>query len=437
MDVLKFSLLICVLLCFKGTILQAQTSMENVKEIWSRYAKVTSGLSTYYNDYPGGGACALDPVSPLNKQPDWMLVAAGKGDFQTSLGCGMCIEIKANGEQATAASGGPTPMKGTYKATIWDLCGGCKQAGFDFYRKGFGKYKTSFKAIECPTVPGKDGNIQLRFSGSDNWYIKLQARNSKVVTVGMEIEHNNKWVCMKRTADNFFTISGLGEIKFPKKFRITSISGEQLVATVSEVTDDVNIPTNIQYSGFNPDSNPESIKCYGQDGKSEQPIGPTNAPASGTAGGTKPTPAASTSPSGGQPLPTSKVPTSAGGSSAGGSSAPLTTAGGNNKPSPSPTSKPPGEPDEKFCNGKADGLYVDPNDFSNFYQCTNGITYWKHCPEGLLFNPDLNVCDWPTNVKYGAGGQKDVDERLHHGGSIIQILKKSEGLETSILSKQQ
>lgn len=74
----------------------------------------------------------------------------------------------------------------------------------------------------------------------------------RVVTVGMEIEHNNKWVCMKRTADNYFTISGLGEIKFPKKFRITSISGEQLVATVSEVTDDVNIPTNIQYSGFNP-----------------------------------------------------------------------------------------------------------------------------------------------------------------------------------------
>lgn len=74
----------------------------------------------------------------------------------------------------------------------------------------------------------------------------------RVVTVGMEIEHNNKWVCMKRTADNYFTINGLGEIKFPKKFRITSISGEQLVATVSEVTDDVNIPTNIQYSGFNP-----------------------------------------------------------------------------------------------------------------------------------------------------------------------------------------
>lgn len=68
----------------------------------------------------------------------------------------------------------------------------------------------------------------------------------------MEIEHNNKWVCMKRSADNYFIISGLGEIKFPKKFRITSISGEQLVTTVPYVKNDVNIPTDLQYSGFNP-----------------------------------------------------------------------------------------------------------------------------------------------------------------------------------------
>ena len=83
--------------------------------------------STYYGDYPGGGACALDPPSPLNKQPGWIMVAAGKYDYQKSLGCGMCIEIKANGEQASPSTGGPTPMKGTYKAYVGDLCGGCEQ----------------------------------------------------------------------------------------------------------------------------------------------------------------------------------------------------------------------------------------------------------------------------------------------------------------------
>ena len=52
-------------------------------------------------------------------------------------------------------------------------------AGFDLYINGYGKYKTSFKAVSCPSVPGQQGNIQFRFTGSNPWSIKLQARNSK------------------------------------------------------------------------------------------------------------------------------------------------------------------------------------------------------------------------------------------------------------------
>ena len=86
--------------------------------------------STYYGKYPGGGACALDPPSPVNSQPGWIMVAAGQYDYQKSVGCGMCIEITANGEQTSPETGGPTPMKGTYKAYIVDLCGGCNQGLF-------------------------------------------------------------------------------------------------------------------------------------------------------------------------------------------------------------------------------------------------------------------------------------------------------------------
>ena len=57
---------------------------------------------------------------------------------------------------------------------------------------------------------------------------------------------------MKRVNDNYFNIDGLGEIKFPKKFRVTSISGEQLEATLPGIKNDENIPTDIQYSGFKP-----------------------------------------------------------------------------------------------------------------------------------------------------------------------------------------
>ena len=70
--------------------------------------------------------------------------------------------------------------------------------------------------------------------------------------MGMEILHNDKWICMKRTDDNYFAIDGLGEIKFPKKFRVTSISGEQFVTTLQGIKNDENIPSDVQYSGFKP-----------------------------------------------------------------------------------------------------------------------------------------------------------------------------------------
>ena len=54
--------------------------------------------------------------------------------------------------------------------------------------------------------------------------------------------------------------------------------------------------------------------------------------------------------------------------------------------------------DKNFCKGKVTGLYADPKDCESFYQCANGITYWKHCPKGLHFNPKIQVCDYPQSA---------------------------------------
>jgi len=51
--------------------------------------------------------------------------------------------------------------------------------GYDLFIPGDGKWEIETKAIDCPTVPGKDGNIMFRFTGSNPWYVKLQARNIK------------------------------------------------------------------------------------------------------------------------------------------------------------------------------------------------------------------------------------------------------------------
>merc|ERR1711881_659653 len=58
-------------------------------------------------------------------------------------------------------------------------------------------------------------------------------------------------------------------------------------------------------------------------------------------------------------------------------------------------------PEERFdCQGSLD--YVrDPNDCTTFYECDSNIQEPcpSHCPAGLVFNPDIQVCDWPQHVQ--------------------------------------
>lgn len=49
---------------------------------------------------------------------------------------------------------------------------------------------------------------------------------------------------------------------------------------------------------------------------------------------------------------------------------------------------------------KPDGLFP-AKDCSQFIHCSHGIAYLKDCPDGLRFNAQILVCDWPENVKCG------------------------------------
>ena len=77
--------------------------------------------ATYSGKYPGDGVCALDPLSPMSSQNGWIRVAAGPDDFQKSLGCGMCVEIKGLGKGSDT---------GVTKAIVHDLCGSCDKGDF-------------------------------------------------------------------------------------------------------------------------------------------------------------------------------------------------------------------------------------------------------------------------------------------------------------------
>merc|ERR1719430_1196012 len=62
--------------------------------------------------------------------------------------------------------------------------------------------------------------------------------------------------------------------------------------------------------------------------------------------------------------------------------------------------------------------FPDPEDCGRFYMCHNGfVVGHMTCPDGLLWNSDLNHCDWPSNVDC-----RDKADRLADAVSVCEAL---------------
>ncbi|XP_056671730.1 chitotriosidase-1 isoform X2 [Monodelphis domestica] len=49
-----------------------------------------------------------------------------------------------------------------------------------------------------------------------------------------------------------------------------------------------------------------------------------------------------------------------------------------------------------FCKDKANGLYVNPQDHTAFYNCLDKQTFTYSCPKGLVFDNSCQCCNWLT-----------------------------------------
>ena len=71
-----------------------------------------------------------------------------------------------------------------------------------------------------------------------------------MVTVGLEILQNGRWICLQRTDDNYFLMGSPNRVQFPLRVRLTSVSGEQVESTITELKNDKDITSSVQFSGF-------------------------------------------------------------------------------------------------------------------------------------------------------------------------------------------
>ena len=61
---------------------------------------------------------------------------------------------------------------------------------------------------------------------------------------------NGKYRCLTRVPDNFFVGTGLGKLSVPLRVRLTSITGQQIHASIRDIKNDVTYPSNVQFKGI-------------------------------------------------------------------------------------------------------------------------------------------------------------------------------------------
>lgn len=77
------------------------------------------------------------------------------------------------------------------------------------------------------------------------------------------------------------------------------------------------------------------------------------------------------------------------------------TQGPTENPTDAPTTQgpPATTPSDDFqCPDQIYHTYPHPTDCTRYFLCDNGVSYPYQCPDGLYFDPTLQVCNWPEFV---------------------------------------
>ncbi|XP_024937981.1 uncharacterized protein LOC107265302 isoform X11 [Cephus cinctus] len=79
------------------------------------------------------------------------------------------------------------------------------------------------------------------------------------------------------------------------------------------------------------------------------------------------------------------------------------------------------------CPPHVTGLLAHGSDCTKYLQCVNGDTYTMNCGPGTVFNPTINVCDWPYNVR----GCEDALKNVEEVAAATEVYRLPKSRETS------
>ncbi|XP_064609550.1 uncharacterized protein LOC135473619 [Liolophura sinensis] len=208
-----------------------------------------NGDATYYGEGSNrGGLCQYFPpgLPPAGRAPGMRSAALNSRQIYNSMGCGMCFKVHGTGDGL-----GQTPVVGDSYAFVDDVCPECHEGDLDFSEDGDGRWDIGIQAVQCPVG---DSNIEYKFQGSHQWYIKLQIRNHRIPITHLELfqKKMKTFLPLKHTLDGFWELDDnqIWEkpLEVPLTIRLTAANGEVLEDSVDAIKNDVVIQGSVQVS---------------------------------------------------------------------------------------------------------------------------------------------------------------------------------------------
>lgn len=183
------------------------------------------GDATTYGGQILGGSCGFKKIWTNENKNFKYGVAINAKQYDNSLSCGKCVNIKYNNRNINAI--------------VVDICPECAYGDLDLFTETYneliqedpGRKKISWEFINCPTELVFN-SVQLRLDELNHYWVNIQPENFKCGIKSIFIKQENNWIEMARN-DNL--MMGLyfnynTKINFPIQFKVINEFNEEIIS---------------------------------------------------------------------------------------------------------------------------------------------------------------------------------------------------------------
>lgn len=181
------------------------------------------GYATMYGGTRSGGSCGFKnigkniPIYPYG-------VAINSYQYNNSLSCGSCINIKYNNKNLNVI--------------VTDICPECKFGDLDLFQESYYKLISNnpskeiiqWEFINCPNNIISE-NIQLIINEINYYWVSVQPINLKCEIYQMYILQNNNWILMERDDSKMMGLFFIynKQLSSPFKFKLINKYLEEII----------------------------------------------------------------------------------------------------------------------------------------------------------------------------------------------------------------